>query len=328
MSFLTKILPTEGLYCVAMAYPKGGFKHYFFKTVEQAQAQIDLLDTQGRTVFLAQATFKTSDSRKQENTAFLRNFFFDIDCGPGKDYPDKKEAVQALKAFISETGLPFPAVVSSGNGLYAHWPLEENVVSTSWKTIARILKDTAVAYGFKTDPMRTADSASVLRPIGATHRKDPQNLKTVMLLKDAEPIRFMDFVQALTKAAKKKKVNTAQAQAPKAQKDLNSEFTDGLVTSLPSSIERVADKCLQFGEFRKTKWQAGEPHWYTSLGVMVFCEDGPERIQEWSSGNPKYNYAETEAKAKQYLNSGVGPSTCAQFGIVNPEGCIGCPHNG
>lgn len=139
-------------------------------------------------MFLAQATFKTEDSRKQSNALFLRNFFFDIDCGEGKDYPDQKTAVAALKQFIADTGLPFPAVVSSGNGLYAQWPITENIPAEQWKTVARILKQTAVAYGFKTDPARTSDSASVLRPPGTTNRKPGKAVKPVVLLKAAEPL--------------------------------------------------------------------------------------------------------------------------------------------
>ena len=357
MTFLEKILPTEGLYCVAMAYPNGGFKHYFLDTVEDVQAKVDQLDAQGKTVFVAQASFTpearenaefntglprglSKEERKaqrlpertQPNTVALRNFFFDIDCGfdksgKVKDYETQKLAVDALKTFIGETGLPFPSIVSSGNGLYAHWAMDKDVPSTQWKTIARILKATAVAYGFRTDPMRTADSASVLRPCGATHRKDPKNLKTVTLVKEAPAIDFMSFTQLLSKAAKKKKVDVTPANAPNVA-DINAEFYEGISDGPPSSIVKVAEKCLQFKAFKETKWQAGEPHWYASLGVMVFCEDGQEYIHEWSSGNPNYDKAATQAKADQYLSSGAGPSTCSQFGSINPEGCIGCPHNG
>lgn len=327
MTFLEKILPSTGLYCVATAYPNGGFKHYFLDTVEDVQAQVDLLDAQGKTVFVAQASFETNESRKQTNTKALRNFFFDIDCGPEKDYPTQKEAVAALKIFVSETGLPFPSIISSGNGLYAHWAIDKDVPSTQWKTIARILKATAVAYGFRTDPMRTADSASVLRPAGATHRKNAKNLKTVTLVKEAPSLDFLVFTQLLSKAAKKKKVDVTPANAPKVA-DINAEFYEGISDGPPSSIVKVAEKCHQLKGFKDSKGAVSEPIWYASLGVMVHCEDGEGLIQEWSSGHPDYSVGTTNSKADQYLNSGAGPSTCSQFGSINPEGCIGCPHNG
>ena len=113
MNFLSKIIPNEGYVCVAVPYPKGGFKHTFYGTVDEAQEGINTFDKQGKTVFVAQATFETKDSRKQANALYLQNFFLDIDCGPDKDYPSQKAGVEALKAFVDETTLPMPAVVST-----------------------------------------------------------------------------------------------------------------------------------------------------------------------------------------------------------------------
>ncbi len=355
MTFLERILPSQGTYCVAMARPSGGFNHHFYDTVEDAQRQIDALDGRGHTVFMAQAGFdkalideakehnaaiprgtSSADWKKlakkvrgQVNVAFMRNFFFDIDCGEGKDYPSQKEAVYALKAFVDETGLPMPAVVNSGNGLYAHWLIEEDIPAQQWKSIATILKKTAVAYGFNTDPMRTADSASVLRPPGATHRKDQNNPKQVTLIKDMEPVKFIEFVQALAKAAKKKQVDTTPARAPKVNKDINADFYSGLEYDNPASLGLLVEKCNQLKIFRNKSGNVSEPAWYANLGIMVFCDDTTDtHLLEWSAGHPDATPDATLAKAQQYKDSGVGPTTCAHFGTVNPEGCIGCPHNG
>jgi hypothetical protein len=330
VTFLGKLLPSEGYICVAMLLPGGGFRHFFVESVEEAQKKIDALDCSGQTVFVAQATFETTDNRKQTNAKYLKNFFLDIDCGDGKDYPSQKEAAEALKAFVAESGLPFPEVVSSGNGLYAHWVMDELIPAQQWKTIARILKDTTTAYGFRTDPSRTADSASVLRPVGATHRKDPTNPKTVRHLtayKNLPLLKFNDFVAKLSKAAKRKKVDTAPTHAPSTAKDLNADFIDGTLAQSPKFAEIVASKCPQMKHFRDVRGNVSEPLWYAMLGVIVHCEDGDEHLQEWSSGHPDYSEAVTAAKAQQYRDSGSGPSTCAKIGSINPDGCIGCPYN-
>jgi len=328
MSFLERLLPSEGLYCVAQAFPKGGFKHYFCETIDEAEKTIDVLDKQGQTVFLAQATFKTPDSRKQTNVEFLRNFFLDIDCGPGKDYPDQKEAVEALKAFVLETKLPFPAVVVSGNGLYAHWLLEEMLPEQQWKTIAYILRSVTEAYGFKVDPSRTCDSASVLRPVGATHRKDPNNPKAVRLVKDSDPISFNEFTRLLKKAADARSIVTTPLKDPKPLTDINADFYAGLeTTSIPSSGRQVAEKCLQIRKIRDARGDVSEPFWYAGLGILVFCEEGSDLCHEWSEGHEAYSETETDKKIEQRL-AAAGPSTCAHLASVNPTGCTGCKFSG
>ena len=329
MPFLDRLLPSEGHICVAMLLPQGGFRHFFFETLPEAQTRIDLLEQSGQTVYLAQARFKTDDNRKQENALYLRNFFFDIDCGDGKDYPDQRTAAQALKAFVAETGLPFPSVVSSGNGLYAHWLIEENIPQAQWKTVARILKKVADAYGFKTDPMRTADSASVLRPPGTTNRKPGKAPKPVNLVVEKPATKFLEFARLLSLAAKKKQVDISAVQPPKPVADINAEFYAGVeIASVPSDPQRCADKCRQIGLFKSERGNLSEPLWYAGLGVLVFCENGAEVCHEWSQGHADYSPAETTEKIEHRLASGTGPTTCAYFGSLNPTGCIGCPHNG
>jgi len=75
-SFLRRLLPDTGLICVAMALPKGGFRHFFCESLEQAEQQITWLENSEQTVFLAQATFETNKNRKQSNTLQVRNSFW------------------------------------------------------------------------------------------------------------------------------------------------------------------------------------------------------------------------------------------------------------
>ncbi|MFA5429496.1 MAG: hypothetical protein WC279_14930, partial [Sulfurimonas sp.] len=159
--FLAKLLPAEGLYCVALLLQGGGFRHFFHETLPAAQQQLDTLDRAGNTVYIAQATFdpikvteaqahnKTlpkgtpRDQRKkvraQANALYLKNFFLDIDCGEKWPLKNQDEGKLELIKFIRETGLPAPAVVNSGNGLYAHWILDEAIPAATWRTTAFLL---------------------------------------------------------------------------------------------------------------------------------------------------------------------------------------------
>jgi len=325
MPFFEKLLPTQGMVCVAQALSKG-FRHYFYEDRDEAIKQIESLDAQGHTVYLAQATFKTDENRKQVNAHSLRSFFLDIDCGEGKDYPSQKEAVTALKKMVEDTGLPMPAVMVSGNGLYAYWFLEEEVPAEQWQTIARILKSTLAAYEFNADPSRTSDISSVLRPPGSTHRKDPNNPKAVKLVKDAPAIKFNDFCTALRKAAKAKELNLKPLNKPRKNQDINAEFYAGIDDGPSSSAHIIADKCSQIGNVRTQKGNISEPIWYACLGVLAYTTECDEVTQEWSSGHPDYTPQATQDKVDQLLENTTGPTTCHQLGLVNAQGCLGCKH--
>ena len=347
--FLSKLLPEEGLYCVAMALPKGGFRHFFHDQLGEAKARLNALNNAGNTVYIAQATFdpskiaeakkanaslaegeKRMGMRTQVNALKLKNFFLDIDVGEKWPLKTKKEAADELKKFVRETGLPFPSVVSSGNGLYAHWILEQAVPADQWKTIAQLLKKVVAAYSppLGGDSSRTSDSASVLRPPGTTNRKPGKPEKDVVIIKDVAPVEFLDFVNRLGEAAKAKRVNREMILPP-TPADVNADFYAGLSpTGPPSNAERVAEKCAQVREVRDARGDVSEPLWYNTLGLVIHCEDGEVTAHEWSSGHPEYSVAETSRKIAQWQGTGIGPTTCAKFGELNPTGCIGCPSNG
>ena len=322
VEFLQKILPTNGIIVVAQQLEKG-FKHHFLANVEDAWTKIQALDKAGHTVFVAQSSFKTNESRRKDNVKMIRSFWMDIDCGAGKPYVDQMAGVEALKAFLLATGLPRPSVVSSGNGLYAHWAVEEDMYPAQWQGLASLLKQLATTHTFEIDPVRTADSASVLRPVGATHRKDVNNPKTVALLTDAPAVSFTEFAEAIHTAAKKIKLQTSAFTAPSG--GLNADILLGLENSPPTSAHIIAEKCPQIARVRDTKGNVDEPLWYAAIGLLRFCQEGNDLIHEWSAGHPDYSVEDTDRKIAQHK---VPPTTCAGFYSANSGGCVGCTHKG
>lgn len=348
--FLKKLLPNAGLYCVALMLRAGGFRHFFHDTLPSAQAQIDALNAEGHTVYIAQATFDSAaiaeavahnsaltrggerkKERSQANASLIKNFFLDIDCGEKWPLKNQQEGADALKQFITDTGLPFPAVVNSGNGLYAHWILTEAIPASQWQTVAKLLKKVVAEYSpaIGGDASRTSDSASVLRPPGTINRKPGRPEKPVVLIKDMEPIPFLSFIRALGAAAKRKHIDRTVIQPPAHNNDINAEFFAGLERQeVPSDAEKIAERCAQIRLMRDSKGDVSEPFWYACIGVLVFCENGDELIHKWSSGYSAYDYGETAGKIKQWRDAGVGPATCCSLGSYNSSGCIGCKNNG
>ena len=343
-----RLMPGRGLYCVALLIPEyGTFRHFFHETLDSALNRIEALNRAGHNVYLAQATFDPTKiraaqahnaerkngtprlkERSQDNAIFLKNFFLDIDCGEKWPLKNQTEGCQALAQFLRDTGLPAPMVVNSGNGLYAHWVMTEEVPAHQWQTVAKVLKQVVAAYSpaLGGDASRTSDSASVLRPPGTTNRKPGREPKPVTIIHRGEETDFLTFVRLLSAAAKRRKVDRTVLLPPKAM-DINAEF---LVRqeSIPSDPDQVADRCMQLGLLREVKGDVVEPLWYACLGLLTFCEGGEEKAQEWSSGYSGYDYGQTEKKLQQWRDTGVGPTTCAKFGEVNADKCVGCPNVG
>ena len=95
----------------------------------------------------------------------------------------------------------------------------------------------------------------------------------------------------------------------------------------PASASRIADQCRQLAQFRDTKGNIAEPLWYAGLCVLTRCVESERIAHEWSSGHPGYSVAETQKKFAHALRDS-GPTTCARFESLNPEGCKNCSRKG
>jgi hypothetical protein len=322
---LRKILPKSGHYCAATLLSSGAFRHKFFTDIDKMQDYIEQQDElhPDRAMYLAQASFETTDNRKAVNVHSVRSFWMDIDCGATKPFSDQKAGAVALRDFCQTTGLPMPSVVNSGNGLYAHWAMTEDIPLNQWKAAATILKGLTASCQFPVDDSRTSDASSVLRPIGTHNRKDMGNPKPVKLIIDRPPIAFTEFVKILMKAGKKNKVSLEVMAPPK----LNNEFIADIYDGPPSDPVLIFHKCSQIKQAAMQQEMTEEPVWYAMLGLLRHCGDkGLRAAHKWSEQHPDYSPEKTTAKISQHERNDVGPTTCAAFGRMNPSACVGCPH--
>lgn len=334
-AFLEKILPDSGVYFLAtpMAAPYTGLKHHVYHDIVSMAKGVKLLDSQGLSVYHACASYQhsyveTTDAsgktkkqyRKHDNVALVKAFWFDIDCGEGKPYADQVEGFNALKKFVKDTKLQLPSlIVLSGNGLHVYWTLTEALIPSYWKKCANLLKDTAHLYGLKIDDSRTSDQSSILRPAGSTHRKgDP---KSVVVHTEKPDVDFNDFYDKLLNAAKAKGYKEQKVEAPK----INNEYTTQYDNSEPIHAERIAAGCQQIAQMRDLNGVIPEPQWYDAIGVLRFCVEGREVIQEWSSGHSSYSTEGTDKKIQQHKDGDFGPTTCTKFNGDNPGICERCP---
>jgi len=309
------------------------FQHHFFDTNEQLAAAVKALDSKNKHVFFGCASFKDGNNRTQANVEAAKSFWLDIDCGDGKGYATQKDAVTAVWAFCDELGLLKPIVVSSGYGIHCYWPMWEDIKPRDWQRTADLLKKATKKWGLKVDQTRTADSASVLRPVGTHNRKKPEEPKKVKLLGTKMPDigDHPQFHMRLAKYVGEDAVlggglDIEGTMDPRLAGD-NSELSGPPPEYLPSDANKVADGCAIIGEMRDTGGNIPEPHWHDAIGVLARTKQGGTICHEWSKEYAGYSHRETQGKIDRALGLS-GPTTCQKLSDHRPEACNACPYGG
>lgn len=332
-AFLRKLLPEHGYKAIMTIFDKGGQsyrRHIYDKDTDKLAGHALTCDAEYRQpVYFALASFKEAKQkggRTHDNALAAKSFWFDIDCGEekaakGSGYISQREALEHLIKFIRAVKLPPPMVVSSGNGLHVYWPLTVEIPAQAWVQIATLLKAAAQHCNFKADPSRTADIASVLRPVGTFNRKGGVD-RQVVLLKDAEPVSMMQFATPLATYIKANKISVKQQARRVAGANAALLGNMGQIEFPASDAIEVASKCAQIGALKESGGNIEEPLWYAGLGVVSKCTDGEVHAHAWSSGHPQYSKDETDKKLAQLEK--VGPTTCARFESLNPALCSSC----
>lgn len=340
-AFLRKIWPAQGYYVVARLID-GKFRHTVCATIEEAEMYVRLFDQQGVAVYHACAVLRERSIEKekngkkydairvQENVRAVKCFWADLDIAPDdpKKFESRDAALNALADFCISTGLPAPLVTSSGAGWHIYWPLSEEVDPDTWKLTAVALKALFIACKFNASPERTADMASVLRPVGSTHRKDPANPRPVYLSDDAEPVSYADFHQRVTAALLQLGVKPPEIRPPRdSTSNPNAAFAIEQEFR-PFSANKVADLCQQARAMRDKHGCIPEPHWYSMICLLIYSQEGDEIVHSWSNGYQGYSRAETDEKIAHARADTTAPTLCERFEDRNPGGCDGCLFKG
>ena len=357
--FLTAILPRQGHYISAELRTKGEQRfwiHKVFQSVDDLAAHVASNGHKGAMYHAcasynddAYDRFVVGDKgvRTQHNALWCRSFWMDIDVrDDGKSYATLMDAAAAAREFCQRIGLPKPLAVDSGGGLHLYWPMTEDVPVDQWRTYAGKLKGLAIACGFKADPTRTADQASVLRPVGTLNTKydtprpvraltqpvfyPPKQLMAALALA-AENFNVPDEPVAKPAALAIAGVSPVSRDNELAKEVINAQLAAAkeLAGHIEANPKRMCERCAQLRWHAVTGGaMATEPEWYDMIGAMLFAVRGEDAIHLLSRKHPAYSEDNTNAKIAQRVNANMGPTTCQQFRTTRPEGCAGCPHLG
>lgn len=321
---LTAVLPPEGWYCLVGLKQEGHPKQVFVESLIEAADEIDALLEQQFDVYFACAKYENdTDGRTQKNSSYFKSFWMDIDCGidkdaTGKGYLNQEVGLVELKKFCNTLGLPLPTIVNSGRGLHVYWRLVETISRSEWKPVADRLKALCEEHGFRGDPSRTAESASILRVPGTFNfKQDPPLPVEIMSMEGETEYESIKGIIGVLVAP-----DYIPRQSSEMSKALQSNRQSRFQTIMMKTINGKG--CAQLEHIMLNQDTIEEPLWRAGLSVATACIDGEEAIHKISNAHPSYSAEETERKAR----STKGPYTCASFEKINPSMCVDCPNKG
>lgn len=321
--------------------PRGFFwNRGSFDDLDKAAASIEQWDAEtASTVYFGVGTFanhistnaegRRKISRKQDQATTFKALALDLDIGSDKPYQTQKEGWNALRAALETIGLPYPMVVSSGNGIHAYWPLTEEIQKANWVRISTALRVALEAHNVTIDTSKIHDPSMVLRPVG-THHKKQVPWKEVKLVMDCPDYDIMDLAAALKPWASK--VPVAQRSARSSSKPASSILA-AVMDSNDVVLSSVLPHCAQLGAIADTGGvldakgrPVEEPLWRLTLGLAKYCTDQQAAVITLAGGHPDFDLDDSMAKMSGW--HGTGPATCAAFDRACGSVCSSCPHNG
>lgn len=324
VDFFRAVLGAGGDYCLFAA--RGGRKKQkFYPRIEQLAQAADDFDEQDHDVYFALATFTPGTDRKAANAQELSALFLDLDCGPTKDYPDQATALQDLRRFVVELGLPKPVLVSSGWGVHVYWPLSVPVPASDWLPVAEAMKRACAALDLHADPAVTADAARILRVPGTRNfkRGDPTPV-SVLGMGSSTRSTLTQMSAKLASYMRAPSVMPPVTAMSAADDPVMQRLMGNRTASFRRILERtVAGRgCAHIAAAVATPADTEEPMWRAAMSIAKFCTEGRGAAHKISRGHPDYDAEETDSK----FDAIKGPYTCATFDGLSSGICADCVH--
>jgi len=331
--FFEKILPSQGVLCVASISKTGQISPRFPETVDELLAQISSFLTKEVNIYFTPGSYEGS-RRTQKDCVAVRSFFLDLDYMHGKSvYISKEAAIADTERFCAEIDWPAPTLVDSGGGIHAYWIFDEDLPSKEWTAYAERFKSLCLEHGMIIDECVPADSARLMRVPGTlNYRYDPPSPSLLLTEVFTSPIERL--LGALGEPEESPISDLSQIFASAEQgvdeetrriwDEQRKNFEFSFYSIVEKSLEDVG--CNQIKDAVINAATLPEPQWYAAMSVAVRCTEGMEAVHKLSEDYPGYSPTDTERKANQSLENATGAHSCEAFESLNPAGCKGCPH--
>lgn len=351
--FLTSVIPSVGGYVIAhQGLSDVKIRQKYYNHLNSLISFAEIYANESADVWFAPASYKQgwhevetkvgtkSVLRTQDNVAYAKSLWLDIDVGDDKPYKTRKEASSALAKFIKELGLPKPYVVGSGeHGLHLYFVLDEMVERNQWQYLADRLKQACKELGVHADPSRTADIASILRLPNTWNMKQVRKAtgpahRTAILVQ-GRPASYDTYKQILDKFTP---THDRSLQLPTLPPlDLTGVVLPADITQITHNYfqpikadypTRPAIDVLAGCEQLRLQKGVSEPLWRGMLGTLRHCEHGRYVAHKVSAIDSRYDKDDTDRKLDYLTDNDIAPFTCEYFRAERPEVCARCPNNG
>jgi hypothetical protein len=335
-TFLETVLPSNGTYVVNGIKNKTDVRQKYAEDLEGLYRLIENFKKEPPTnIYFALSTFEGL-SRKAVDSIFIKSFYLDLDVGKQKNsYETKEAAFVGLDKFLSETGLPEPTIIDSGNGLHVYWILKKELETSEWLPYAKQFKQLCIDRGLIIDPAVPADPARVLRvPYTLNYNvksgEDPLEVTLINEIKEFDLEEIVPlFSENITQSPQESVFDLSQVK-----RGVDDETRKMLgLDNYEYVFETIAIESLEGRGCNQIKWilqnaaTCPEPMWKAGLSVAIRCVDGATAIHRMSEAYPGYSATETEKKANDCLQA-KWAYTCEKFEGENPGGCEGCQFRG
>jgi len=331
-TFLETVLPSEGTYVIVGIKNKTDVRQKYAESLEDAYKLVDNFKKDAPTnIYFALSTFE-GHSRKTVDSIYIKSFFLDLDVGKEKNsYATKAEAIAGLAQFISNTKLPEPTIIDSGNGLHVYWILKEEIETSKWKPYAEVFKQLCINNNLVIDPAVPADASRVLR-VPYTHNHNVKEGEQPIEVDFLTDIKLFDL-EELTPFFGGVKEDTL-FDLSQVKRGLDDETRKMLgLDNYEFVFQTIAFESIEGRGCNQIKWilenttTCPEPLWKAGLSIAIRCVDGDTAIHRMSEDHPEYSPAQTEKKARDCLQAKWAYS-CEAIEDENPGGCEGCLFKG
>lgn len=345
--FLKHVLPEQGLYCLATP-TDNGYVHKVVDSIEKLSTIAKQTDNSEKDTFFAVGTLKELrvwnpdkkdwqgnqgkfEIRVHRNISNFKTLILDLDCNGTKkyEYPDQQSGLEALKSFVSASGMPIPTVVNSGRGLHVYWTLEDSISADAWYDLSVKASIVYTHFGLKVDPSRVKDRSSVLRVAGTHHYKDRDNVKTVSVIRYGQHTPVSDIESILDKSIAFYNLSVPVRYESKTKNNELLEMFAGIQSNLvpaePIDIDLVFSKCQQMARIREIGGPVGYNMRCSAASIIKFSIDKDYSIL-WANDEQK---EVVKHQTEMMLEGSItdNPHTCERFEESNPGGCRGCSAN-
>lgn len=263
---------------------------------------------------------KKTVERTQKTATNFYCLAFDVDVGTNKPYKTQQSAIEAVHSAMTQIGFIDFGLVSSGNGVHVYILLEDEVSRDDWVEFSKRLGAALRTHNLEIDVSKCYDPSMVLRPVGSFNKKNTDEYKKVEVISWTKRRYQYTHVEGVLRNYTP--IEVAQPAA-KYDKSVDSAYKN----EAKGNWQEAEQNCPQLQALAENA-NVPEPLWYAAIGVAAYCTEAETAAIRWSEKYEHYNKNTVIRKLTQWRKQATGPSLCANFGNLNPDGCSTCKYKG